>query len=47
VERIAQLRLTIVPLGAGPNLPFLDPDADAVRHTRLDGRAQARQIFAL
>jgi len=47
VERIARLRSTIVPPGPGPKLPFLDPDAGAVRHARVDGRAQARQVFGL
>ena len=41
VERIARLRSTIAPR-PGPKLPFLDPDAGAVRHARVDGRAQAR-----
>ena len=45
VERIARLRSTIVPPGPGPKLPFLDPDAGAVRHVRVDGRAQARPGF--
>ena len=45
VERIARLRSTIVPPGPGPKLPFLDPDAGAVRHARVDGRAQARPGF--
>ena len=45
VERIARLRSTIVLPGPGPKLPFLDPDAGAVRHARVDGRAQARPGF--
>ena len=47
MERIARLRSTIVLPGPGPKLPFLDPDAGAVRHARVDGRAQARQVFGL